>query len=242
VPSGKFVLLDRYLRVIAPTGEIFTLGAKRYLTDDDGNAIDDELGQADDGSSVLMAQPPSPTPKPQSNQLIYYGIRVNDVYAQLRTKAASSTAVTKFPTSKAEIKTLLGRDFPDISVLTVELKTAWIDVKGLKAGEEKNYITIPATLPVYKPDPPDSTKVWNRVLTRPILPSWRWWACMLCSAQKIIRKCFGQRSSISETRLILNITTGTTLKRISPGPGTQAVLGYFRLPRTCATAVRIVPT
>ena len=163
VPSSKFVLLDRYLRIIIPTGEIFTGGGKRYLTDDDTNAINDDLGQADDGSSVLMAQPQRPTAPPQSNQLIYYATRVNDVYAELRTKAASGTTVTGFPTSKAEIKALLGRDFPDISVLTVELKTTWIDVKGLKAGEEKNYITMPAKLPLYKPDPWVPTKVWNRI-------------------------------------------------------------------------------
>jgi hypothetical protein len=161
--SRNLVLLDRYLRVIIPTGEIRTPGGKRYLTDDDGNLIDDEPGQADDGSSVLMAQPASPTALPQSNQLIYFAIRVNDVYAELLTKAAG-TSVSGFPTSPAEIKTLLGRDFPDISVLTVELKTAWIDVKGLKAGEEKNYITVPAKLPVYQAaDPKAPTKAWNRV-------------------------------------------------------------------------------
>jgi hypothetical protein len=132
--------------------------------DTNNNAIDDDLGQADDGSSVLMAQPLSSAAQPLPSQLIHYDIRVNDVYAYLRTAAYSGSKIAQFPTSEAEIRAL-GRDFADISVLAVELKTAWIDVRGLKAGEAKDYITIPAKIPVYKPDPDpfSSTKVWKRV-------------------------------------------------------------------------------
>ena len=71
----------------------------------------------------------------QDNNLVYYLVHVNDVYAyfltepSMRKDNASPTIV--FPTSQSDlnaVKTYAKKSFPDEKVLVVELKSSWIEL------------------------------------------------------------------------------------------------------------------
>jgi hypothetical protein len=113
-----------------------------FLLDGTGNLIDIEQGQAD--GNVLMAQ---------NGSLVYYALEVNDVYeAFLTGQKIGVITAAHFPNTQQDltnVQNYAGVAFPDANVLTVELKTAWIETTGLAHPER--YVTITATIPAYTP-------------------------------------------------------------------------------------------
>jgi hypothetical protein len=93
-------------------------------------------------------------------RLVYYGIRVNDVYQRFSDKFNSmQPQPTKFPSSLAEDG--IDNTLPDAKALVIEIKTSWIDVcKGISynnCGAERKkyddtYLTLDAQIiPTYVP-------------------------------------------------------------------------------------------
>ncbi len=156
-PNEKQTILDQDRRPIVIAGETAAANGRRYPTDGNGDFIEYEEGQADQEESVLMAQSTG-----QTNPLVYYGIRVNDVYAYFHKAAASDQSIDKFPTNDSALTALLSRRLPDVKALAVELKMAWIDTDGLAPAEVARYVTIPARIQAYKQaDPTNQTWIPN---------------------------------------------------------------------------------
>jgi len=113
---------------------IFANGV-RYPQDVDGNAIDYRVDQAKT-NKVLMTQ---------KGKLVYYGILVNDVYANYY-RSRPNNPPTEFPTEIDDVS----RHLPDAETLAVALKTAWIEVKDNELKDYKQkYLTIAAEVPIY---------------------------------------------------------------------------------------------
>jgi hypothetical protein len=142
--NGTSKLLDVSGKVIdlaLPPGNTIVANGRRYLLDQSGGAIAAGLGQADGDAHVLM------TPR---NQLVYYKIHVNDVYAWFLTgKRYKKITAAEFPTGDMDlsaVKRYAGvASFPDEKVLVVELKTAWIELPD--ASDYANYIWVEADVP-----------------------------------------------------------------------------------------------
>jgi len=100
-----------------------------------------ETGQAG-GNGVLVSQ---------AGSLVYYGIHVNDVYAEFLTgQKAGAISATEFPTTQADldaVERFAGQDFSDGVALTLELKTSWVDAATV--GDTSRYLTITAQVPAY---------------------------------------------------------------------------------------------
>lgn len=140
--NGSPLVLDRAGKQINFQPTIITINGRAFFQGGAGTVIDIEQGQAD--GSVLMAQ---------TGSLVYYALQVNDVYASFLTgqKIGAITA-TNFPTTQVDltnIQTYAGIAFPDAKVLTVEIKSAWIETTGLP--DVNKYVTINATVPAYTP-------------------------------------------------------------------------------------------
>jgi len=109
--------------------------------------IDIDPGQVD--GTVLMTQ---------DCRIVYYLLQVNDVYAYFLTGIKSGKIkATEFPTSKSDvdaIENVSGKHFDDRQTLTVELKSAWIEINEKEAANYSGYITTRRTIPVYKPENP----------------------------------------------------------------------------------------
>jgi hypothetical protein len=170
-PAGQLTLLDRSGKVIeSRLGPLRTpllsnrqgrmlrivriipgLNESLIFLDQFDNAIEFGEGQADGSDSVLMAQ---------NGSLVYFSIFVNDEYAYFLTgnnHGAFTPAQTTFPTNTAQMQQIYsyalahGHTLTDSNTLTMEIKTAWIETKGLDTSK---YITINATIPNYNTNNP----------------------------------------------------------------------------------------
>jgi hypothetical protein len=87
--------------------------------------------------------------------LVYFGVHANDVYAWFNTAVTNGVLPTTapFPTTQAELTAITtyaaknGTQLADARALTLELKTAWVDVATV--ANPASYITIPAWVPNY---------------------------------------------------------------------------------------------
>jgi hypothetical protein len=140
--NGSPLILDRAGKQINVQPTIKVINGRSFFQDGPGNLVDIEQGEAD--GKVLMAQ---------NGSLVYYALEVNDVYMTFLTgqKIGVITA-TNFPTTQQELTNIqnnAGITFPDANVLTVEVKSAWIETTGLTHPDQ--YLTITATIPAYTP-------------------------------------------------------------------------------------------
>jgi hypothetical protein len=99
-----------------------------------------ETGQAG-GGGVLISQ---------GGSLVFYGIHVNDVYAEFLTgQKAGAIQATDFPTSQADLNAVqqyAGETFADGIALTLELKTSWVDAATVDASR---FVTLESQIPTY---------------------------------------------------------------------------------------------
>ena len=100
-------------------------------------------GQAG-GGDVLLSQ---------KGSLTYYGIHVNEAYAEYLTaqKAGqlSGTLNTNFPSDQPEMEELqkvIGKQLPYAEALVLELKTSWVDARTVGASR---YLVINAEVPAF---------------------------------------------------------------------------------------------
>jgi hypothetical protein len=140
-------------RVLAPgniiTAQQFIIGGKPILIDPNGNVIDTEEGQADNG--VLIAQ---------TGSLVYYVTMVNDVYAYFLTgtKDGQINTSNQFPTTQSDLNQITtfaaarGKTFVDPNALAIEVKSSWVEAGGLP--NLASYITMTATVPTYDQSDP----------------------------------------------------------------------------------------
>lgn len=87
--------------------------------------------------------------------MVYYISFVNDVYANyLDAVAAKQMSGTKFPTTKAELDTIVnfatsqGKMVMSPNTLAMELKTSWVDATSLTSTEQ--FVTVRAIVPKYR--------------------------------------------------------------------------------------------
>ncbi len=122
----------------------FKVGAKSLFLDANGNTVDTESAQAtQDG---LMAQ---------NGSLVYYISMANDVYAYFRSGVYNNALNgAQFPTDSIQRDSILAYAKkmgwptpPDPNALAIELKTSWVETKGL--SNLGSYITMDAIIPVY---------------------------------------------------------------------------------------------
>jgi len=113
-----------------------------YL-DNMGQEIQTETGQAT--NDALMAQ---------NGSMVYYILSVNDVFAYYMTAVKQKEMNgAQFPTTAAERDRICafarknGATLPDSNALAVELKTSWVEAKGL--ADLGSYITADAVVPTY---------------------------------------------------------------------------------------------
>lgn len=126
-----------------------------------GTVIDIE--QAEAGGGILMAT---------TGSLVYYQMSVDDMFAYFATcnktsncpfPAGSSTQFPNvFPTTAQDLNQIVnfaqnvkGHPIPDPNVLTIEVKTAWVETTGLDVSK---YITMTATIPDYNRN---SSSLWT---------------------------------------------------------------------------------
>lgn len=143
---GRPQLLDANGNEIRLSGEIISVKKMPVPLDTSDNAVVFGPGQA--GKHVLMTA---------DRKLVYYSVRVNDVFKWFLAKYSRTTPrPTRFPSSLAEVD----RSLPDAKALIVEVKTSWIDVCGGlaydKCADERTkyrgkYLTLDARIPTYKP-------------------------------------------------------------------------------------------
>lgn len=119
---------------------------------------DDEIGETGQagGGGVLMSQ---------NKSLVYYGVHVNDVYADFLTGQMAGKIdgdPTDFPHNGADLEAVqayidaAGLDQPmSPEALTLELKTSWVDAASVK--DPSQYITMPAIVPTYTADATNTT-------------------------------------------------------------------------------------
>lgn len=97
-------------------------------------------GQAG-GEGVLISQ---------GQSLVYYGIAVNDVYAEFLTgQKDGHIQATQFPTTQTELNAIqqfAGKTFADGVALTMEVKTSWVDATTV---DEAQYLTMVTQVPTY---------------------------------------------------------------------------------------------
>lgn len=104
-------------------------------------------GQAGGGDTLLSL----------NGSLVYFGVHANDVYAWFNTavikNAPGFSANTPFPTTPTQLASVVsyalqnGANLPDAAALTMELKSAWVDVATVP--NPADYVTISATVPNY---------------------------------------------------------------------------------------------
>ncbi len=123
-------------------------------------------GQAGGGDTLLTL----------NGSLVYFGINVNDVYAWFNT-AVTNGVITPdtvpFPTTMGELQSITqyaadnGVSLTDADALTMEFKTAWVDILSIAEQDRNNYITIEATVPNYVGNLGDET--WTVDSKKPII-------------------------------------------------------------------------
>ena len=137
--GGKRQLQD------AGTAATLSVGLRAAKGDEDPDILD-EVGQA--GGGVLMSK---------NKSLVYYGVHVNDLYADFRTgvyNKAFDPAPVVYPRNPTDMETVLayvdsvGLETPQApETLAIELKTSWVDAS--KVADPSQYITISASVPMY---------------------------------------------------------------------------------------------
>ncbi|MFY9223529.1 MAG: hypothetical protein WAQ98_12720 [Blastocatellia bacterium] len=105
-------------------------------------------GQADGRNAALMGQ---------GEQLVYYSMHVNDVYAYFAKQnlpvSTTSPYTLKFPTTQKELDAIVqyakkqGVEIPDPMALAMELKIAWVEVKN--GMDTSKYVTMQAEIPTF---------------------------------------------------------------------------------------------
>jgi hypothetical protein len=140
-------------RKLAPgnviTVQRFVINGRPIFLDPNGNVIDSEEGQADNG--VLIAQ---------TGSLVYYVTMVNDVYAYFLTgtKDGQINTNNQFPTTQSDLNQITtfaaahGKTFVDPNALAIEVKSSWVEAGGLP--NLNSYITMTATVPTYDQSDP----------------------------------------------------------------------------------------
>jgi hypothetical protein len=126
---------------------------KIVFLDASGQVVDVSVGQATTNGVLLS----------QTGSLIYYGMAVNDVYAYFLTQQKDAGAATStFPTTQAELNAIIAfagqhqKTFTDPNALAIEIKTAWVETKGLPdAGD---YIRLNAAIPTFDTTNPNDWK------------------------------------------------------------------------------------
>ncbi|HLI76891.1 MAG TPA: hypothetical protein VKV02_08090 [Acidobacteriaceae bacterium] len=131
----------------------FVLNKIPIFLDGNGNVIDVEPGQADNG--VLLSQ---------GNSLIYYITAVNDVYAFHRSMQIPGvippTTTINFPMTSADanaVKTFAagkGHTIPEPLALAVETKSSWIEATAVM--NPGDYLQETAVVPTYNKTSPDT--------------------------------------------------------------------------------------
>ena len=140
----------------------FTSAKSAVFVDSTGTALDVSPEQAGQIGAVLLAQ---------SNAVIYYTMAVNDVYAWFLTGVANGAIQTnnQFPTTQSDLNQIVayaaryGVTFPDANALAIEAKMSWVDASTLP--NPSDYITMPATVPVYNTS---SQTTWPQTTTKPV--------------------------------------------------------------------------
>jgi hypothetical protein len=144
-------LMDNLVR--EPLVEQFVTGQARAIT---FVSLQNHIAKAEVGQAftqgVLITQ---------TNQLVYYNIDVNDVYAYYLTgrKRTASPMLAppyalpdtaSFPTSQGElnaVQSAFSKTFADGNALAMELKTSWVNAASLP--DPQNYILRTVNVPVY---------------------------------------------------------------------------------------------
>jgi hypothetical protein len=119
-------------------------------------------GQAGGGDTLLSV----------NGSLVYFALHVNDVYAWFNTAVSNGVipATVAFPTTQAELAPIVayakskGAVLKDAKALTMELKTAWIDLATIPAAQQAEYVTISAAVPNYQKT---STTSWTIPAAQP---------------------------------------------------------------------------
>lgn len=132
-----------------------TPGMMKTLKVRTGKPVTTSVGQADgsgNGGAALMSQ---------DGKLVYYAMQVNDVYAYFRTQNQPPAQTLQFPTTQAALDSIVsyassqGKTIPDANALAIEVKSAWIEAKGL---DHKKYVTMSAIIPTYDRSKPTWTQ------------------------------------------------------------------------------------
>src|SRR5439155_5209437 len=98
----------------------------------------------------------------QDNNLVYYLMHANDVYAYFHSGIKNNVIKSNyFPTSSPELKEIKGyasrhgiRRISDEKALVVELKTSWIEVPDKQINEySKHYVVMEGVVPSYDKSP-----------------------------------------------------------------------------------------
>jgi hypothetical protein len=121
----------------------FIIDGRSVLIDRNGAVREIGEGQADGG--VQLAQ---------NGSIVYYATMVNDVYAYFLTGLKNNQILgDKFPSANMDLKQITDfagvhdKTFLDPNALVMEVKTAWVEARGL--SNLKTYITIKATVPTF---------------------------------------------------------------------------------------------
>jgi len=148
----------------ARAGQRFFLSdGTALIVDSNGVIFDVSPEQAGKIAAVLLTQ---------SDQVVYYTVAVNDVYAWFVTGVANGAINTnnKFPTTAADLQQITnyaaqyGVTLSDANALTIEAKMSWVDASTLP-NNAAGYITSPAMVPVYDES---STTSWPQTSTKPV--------------------------------------------------------------------------
>jgi hypothetical protein len=115
-----------------------------------GKAINTTVDQAG-GSPVLMAQ---------GNQMVFYSVHVNNVYAYFAKQNRSPSATLAFPTTQAQLNAILAaagkKSLPGQNALAIELKLSWVEATD---ADKANFVTMNAEIPTFTQN---STTLWTQ--------------------------------------------------------------------------------
>jgi len=156
IPHPKAILTHRQNRI--PIIKELIAGTTHAFVDTEGNEVNFELGQAT--GDVLMSQ---------TGSLVYYLTMVNDVYAWYLTASKNNyISGQHFPVTAADRDSICtyarvhNKVLPDSNALAIEIKSSWVEASSIPPADLKNYITVNATIPIYKKTAsfwvPDSTR------------------------------------------------------------------------------------
>lgn len=176
-----------FLWTTSPAGSDLVLDSSAFYDvsfDNNGNAIyiPNQAGVGNNKFALRGSKPQVITPAGQAGggdtllslngSLVYFALHVNDVYAWFNTGVSNQAipVTTAFPTTQAELEPIVayakskGAVLKDAKALTMELKTAWIDLATVPTAQQAEYVTISAAVPNYQKT---STTSWTISSTQP---------------------------------------------------------------------------